>query len=325
MIPNDIRSLNEAYLSVYNQEDAEDNLLEETTLLETIGDLYDDELEEIVEETIYDMLDEGYDFDEIEEIFEDLFSEARVDMAARAAEREKQRRESEASAKAARRRGASVVRKEKRAETISKVKGAVGSALQKVKGAVKSGIESAKEAGKEAKSRVTNVVDEPARSYAAKNKLISSKSGKTKLTSPAIQGKQRTSAGRREVRGAVVKHLASKALGKVKKGIESAKSSVKQKAASAAVSGYVAAKTAKGAASSAAQRAKGAASSAKASVKKGIRGAALNVARSMKEEQDLYDIVIGHLLDEGYAETVEAAEAIMVSMSEEWRTEIIEG
>ena len=41
------------------------------------------------------------------------------------------------------------------------------------------------------------------------------------------------------------------------------------------------------------------------------------------ESFDLYDIILSHLLDEGYAETPEAAEAIMVNMSEEWRDSII--
>ena len=40
-------------------------------------------------------------------------------------------------------------------------------------------------------------------------------------------------------------------------------------------------------------------------------------------EPDLYDIILSHLLDEGYAETPEAAEAIMVNMSEDWRDSII--
>jgi hypothetical protein len=42
------------------------------------------------------------------------------------------------------------------------------------------------------------------------------------------------------------------------------------------------------------------------------------------EQVDLYDIILSHLLDEGYAETIESAEAIMVNMSEEWREDIIE-
>ena len=41
------------------------------------------------------------------------------------------------------------------------------------------------------------------------------------------------------------------------------------------------------------------------------------------ESFDIYDIILSHLLDEGYAETPEAAESIMVNMSEEWRDSII--
>ena len=42
------------------------------------------------------------------------------------------------------------------------------------------------------------------------------------------------------------------------------------------------------------------------------------------ESYDYYDIILSHLLYEGYAETVEAAEVIMVNMSEEWRESIVE-
>ncbi len=38
---------------------------------------------------------------------------------------------------------------------------------------------------------------------------------------------------------------------------------------------------------------------------------------------DLYDIILSHLLDEGYADTEEAAESIMVNMSEEWKEIIV--
>jgi hypothetical protein len=41
------------------------------------------------------------------------------------------------------------------------------------------------------------------------------------------------------------------------------------------------------------------------------------------EEVDLYDIILSHLLDEGYADTEQAAEAIMVNMSEDWRESIL--
>jgi hypothetical protein len=42
------------------------------------------------------------------------------------------------------------------------------------------------------------------------------------------------------------------------------------------------------------------------------------------KESDLYDIILSHLLDEGYADTNEAALAIMANMSEEWRQSIVE-
>jgi hypothetical protein len=42
------------------------------------------------------------------------------------------------------------------------------------------------------------------------------------------------------------------------------------------------------------------------------------------EEFDLYDIILSHLLDEGYAETPEEATVIMSNMSEEWREEILD-
>jgi hypothetical protein len=46
--------------------------------------------------------------------------------------------------------------------------------------------------------------------------------------------------------------------------------------------------------------------------------------QGIRDSYDYYDIILSHLLDEGYAETPEAAEAIMVNMSEEWRQSIVE-
>lgn len=42
-----------------------------------------------------------------------------------------------------------------------------------------------------------------------------------------------------------------------------------------------------------------------------------------KEEFDIYDIILSHLLGEGYASTPEAANAIMVNMSEDWVESIL--
>ena len=48
------------------------------------------------------------------------------------------------------------------------------------------------------------------------------------------------------------------------------------------------------------------------------------VRKPKNEEYDLYDVILSHLLDEGYADSYEAAEAIMVNMSEDWRESICE-
>ena len=42
-----------------------------------------------------------------------------------------------------------------------------------------------------------------------------------------------------------------------------------------------------------------------------------------KEQVDLYDIILSHLLDEGYADTQEAAEVMIANMSEDWREDIL--
>ena len=47
--------------------------------------------------------------------------------------------------------------------------------------------------------------------------------------------------------------------------------------------------------------------------------------RMLNQDLDLFDVIKGHLLDEGFAETEEAAVSIMANMSEEWRESIVEG
>jgi hypothetical protein len=47
------------------------------------------------------------------------------------------------------------------------------------------------------------------------------------------------------------------------------------------------------------------------------------VKQNVKEE-DLFDLIKGHLMSEGYAESEEAALKIMTSMSESWKESIIE-
>ena len=44
----------------------------------------------------------------------------------------------------------------------------------------------------------------------------------------------------------------------------------------------------------------------------------------LNQDFDIFDAIKGHLLDEGYAETEDAAIAIMANMGEEWRNSILE-
>jgi hypothetical protein len=68
--------------------------------------------------------------------------------------------------------------------------------------------------------------------------------------------------------------------------------------------------------------------SAKAALPKPVTTATpklTNTSPTMKKENvDLFDLVKGHLLDEGYADTEENALVIMANMSEEWRNSIVE-
>jgi len=63
-------------------------------------------------------------------------------------------------------------------------------------------------------------------------------------------------------------------------------------------------------------------------VKSGNYGGALDRAvkgaGKLFNSVDMFDIVKGHLLDEGYADTEQAALAIMANMSEQWKQSIIE-
>ena len=45
--------------------------------------------------------------------------------------------------------------------------------------------------------------------------------------------------------------------------------------------------------------------------------------QGIQDSYDLYDIILSHLLDEGYANTNENALVIMANMSEEWREDIL--
>ena len=47
-------------------------------------------------------------------------------------------------------------------------------------------------------------------------------------------------------------------------------------------------------------------------------------ARAMSHSVDIFDVILEHLVAEGFADTEEAALAIMANMSEEWKQSIVE-
>jgi hypothetical protein len=55
-----------------------------------------------------------------------------------------------------------------------------------------------------------------------------------------------------------------------------------------------------------------------------VASGASKIASRMSEEVDAYDVVLEHLIAEGYADTNEAALVIMANMSESWINEIIQ-
>ena len=151
----------EAYAAVYNEELREDlHSVDED--FEFVDSLSDNELDQIMEE----ILSEGVELSECFEVFDEFLSEARVDMAARAAARKKDTQASEKSASEARKRSADKERSDRRAERVGRIKSSVKRAAEKVKttaagvasaaagGAAQAG-RSAKGAASAAKNKVT--------------------------------------------------------------------------------------------------------------------------------------------------------------------------
>lgn len=213
----------------------------------------------------------------------------------------------------------SAERSASRAATVSRVKGAVKGAIDRLKSTAGSISKAAKSAGRSAKF---HSVDKQVAAYADKRGLH---------PAPVLAARSKDPAKRRSLRSKVVSDIASRVKGKLK----SAVGSVKQKAASAAVSGYAAGRSARDTASDVVNRTKqsarnlatGLGRSAKSLVGKTARRVASgagSVASRLGEDYDLYDIILSHLIDEGYADTYESAERIIVNMSEEWRDSIIE-
>ena len=60
-------------------------------------------------------------------------------------------------------------------------------------------------------------------------------------------------------------------------------------------------------------------------IKKKLSDAEEMMKRQDSEQHESYDLIISHLLDEGYANTPEEAQVILDNMSEGWKSELVKG
>ena len=324
----DFRALNNEYLSIYSKNTSAESLTEDYTYNTQYGDTLDEEYEMIVEdilleedsieEVVFDMLDEGFEPEEIEEIFEEILDEARVDMAARAAARKQYMASSEKSAKEARGRAAAKEKSEKRAAQVAAVKGKVKGAIAKAKekvGAAKSAVK-AKVKDTKQQSHVGLA------KYASKRNLMKGAGLKTQ-----------SSKGRGELRKAVAKDIKGRAVAKASRGAVKAYGAGRSAAQAAGDAAGRAKQSLKNKFARAKRSASDAASSAKSSAKSVVGKAARKVASGagkvasrLGEEFDTfdtYDVVLEFLYVEEYAETLEEAEWIMANLIDEEAIDII--
>jgi hypothetical protein len=289
--------LSRLYSAVYNED-----LREEVEVLNDsfygAENLSEGNLEEIMEELVSEIVAEGIEVDELDEVMEAVLLELNPYASAGSKEAKAYNKSTTASKRSAEREAS-------RAETVAKVKGAAKSAV----GAVKAKSDEVKGAVKSAKQQSHVGLAK----YASKRNLM-----------PGAGLKTQSSSGRGQLRAAVTQDIASRVKGKIARAGEKISSAVQSQGERARSSAI--ASSEKAAARGAAI--KGAASAAKAGIKKGIRGAALGLARRMREEvepMDLHTIVFEHLISEGYASTEEGAHVIMANMSEAWIESILEG
>jgi hypothetical protein len=289
--------LRDLYESIYAPQEVEEDF-----------ELSDDCLVEAVEEVVFELIDEGYEVDDLYEMFDDELIEEIID--------------------------------EAKVTTGSGSRMAAASRLSRMKSAQK--IARAKERKEKVKSAVNKVkdtarkaVDEPARKYAEKRGVVKSKSGKTSLGGGSgigsVKFKQKTSAGRREVRKAVAKDIGDRAKAKVASGAKRVSDTAKGAVAGAKIAGSIAKDEARRAgrkaahtAGKAAQAVKDAPGKAASAAKRGLKGlirrgaekvasGASKVAKRMSEEVETYDVVVEFLCDQGIAENLQEAQWMMVN------------
>ena len=285
-------------------------------------ELSDEELTEAVEDAVFELIEEGYDIDDIEDAFDDelieeILDEAKVTMGKGGRvplSKDAGKGPGVTSGSGSRMAAASRLSRMKDAQKIARQK----ERKEKVKSAVKTVKDTAKAGVSKAKS---TVVDEPARKYAEKRGVVKSKSGQSALGGgtgiSSIKFKQKTSAGRKEVRKAVAGDIASRAKGKLDRGVKKATDTAKDQAMRAG-------RKAKSAGSKAVTAVKNAPERAGAAARRGLKGlikrgadkviaGASKVSKRMSEEVETYDVVVEFLCYYGIAEDLQEAQMMMVN------------
>jgi hypothetical protein len=341
--------LYEAYSAVYAQNEVS---VEEDFAF--IDELSDNELDQVMEE----ILSEGVELSECVEAFDEVLTEARVDMSARAAARKQYMQQSEKSAKEARGRAAAKERTEKRAERVQRIKSSAKRAAEKVK-TTAAGVASAAAGGaSEAGRRVRAGAEKVGGKLAAAKDRIKGFLGKVgraaKAGYSAAKKEFRGESGKTEV-GKEVKDAAKKTISSIDRR-KAAKAKAKAYAAGGRGTGVMQGQPA-GTFKSKKSRAEAQKREARLTASESYETLASYILEDLinegyaetfeeafkvlesfsdyevgelaenylvEETVDLYDVVLEHLLDEGFADTEEAATVIMANMSEEWRDEIIE-
>jgi len=333
----DFRTIKEEYASIYTS--SPEVLCEE---VDVIDEEYEAELDALVdsallESVVLELLDEGLDADDIVEAYLELI-EAKVTTGkggrvSLSSDPEGPKVTSGSGSKMAAAKRLAGMKSAKKIANAKARKEKVKGAIQKVKDTAKAGVSKAKEAGREAKFQA---VDKKVASYANKRKLDNA---------PGLKARSKDPEKRRGLRAKVAKDIGDRAKAKVARGAKkagdaavgaasSAKKGVQKKAASAAVSGYAAAKSAKDAVSDAKNKAKQSIKNRIAIAKRNVTGAVGKVARKVADkaggvatkmgEETNYDLVLKYLYVEGYADSFEEAESLMVNFSHDDIQEILE-
>jgi hypothetical protein len=262
-------NLYEAYASVY-KENFDEDLAEELDIIENF-----------VEEIVFELIDEGYDIEEIEEYFDDELIEEILD-------------EAEVTyGSGSRMAAASRLSRMKGAQKIARQKARkekVQATVTAVKDTAKAKVAKAKEAGREAKFQA---VDKKVAAYANNRKLDNA---------PGLKVRSKDPEKRRGLRAKVAGDIVSRAKGKLDRGVK--------KATDTAGKAVTAVKNAPERAGSAARR--GLKGLIRRGAEKVARGAG-RLATRMGEEVETYDVVVEFLCDYGIAEDLQEAQWLMVN------------